>query len=497
MAKKNQIPGVYIEEVSAFPPVIASVQTALPAFIGYTEKAGNGGESLLLKPTRISSLPEYESYFGGKCSIRNISVFLDDSPARGVEEIRIPNTEHYLLYDSLRLFFNNGGGDCFIVSVGLYGTAPCYGNEADPSSLGLRNGLKALESCDEPTLILFPDAVNVVTDGSDDHGFYHLQQMALQQCGQLQDRFCIFDLKENISGGYNFAVGNFRHGIGSSNLKFGAAYSPFLISHFHSDPDLSSFQNSVYNSAGEQVSLQELCSTSAETDLLNAYSEASDVESRRALQGSIYRGAGVIAGIAKEIKKKLNIVPPSGAIAGIYASVDSARGVWKAPANVSLNGVTGLTEDISHDEQADLNVHHSGKSINAIRSFPGKGILVWGARTLSGNDNEWRYVPIRRFFNMVEESVKKACASYIFESNDANTWVKIKAMIENYLTGLWRTGALAGAKPEHAYFVSVGLGKTMTAQDILEGRMNIEVGLSVVRPAEFIIFGFSLQMADS
>ena len=149
-------------------------------------------------------------------------------------------------------------------------------------------------------------------------------------------------------------------------------------------------------------------------------------------------------------------------------------------------------------EQEDLNVDViAGKSINAIRAFTGKGILIWGARTLAGNDNEWRYVPVRRFFNMVEESVKKSTYWAVFEPNDANTWIKVKSMIENYLTLKWKDGALAGSKPDEAFYVKVGLGVTMTAQDILEGRMNVEIGMAVVRPAEFIILKFSHKMQES
>jgi phage tail sheath protein FI len=185
-------------------------------------------------------------------------------------------------------------------------------------------------------------------------------------------------------------------------------------------------------------------------------------------------------------------------VAGIYARVDNARGVWKAPANESINSVIGPVTNISHDEQASLNVDTvAGKSINAIRVFTGRGTLVWGARTLKGNDNEWRYVSVRRFFNMVEESSKKATEPFVFEPNDANTWIKVQAMIENFLTNLWRQGALQGAKPEHAFYVSVGLGKTMTPIDILEGRMIVEIGMAVVRPAEFIILRFSHKMAES
>jgi hypothetical protein len=185
-------------------------------------------------------------------------------------------------------------------------------------------------------------------------------------------------------------------------------------------------------------------------------------------------------------------------VAGVYCAVDNSRGVWKAPANVSLNSVVGVTERIDSKEQEDLNVDvNAGKSINAIRPFSGKGILVWGARTLAGNDNEWRYISVRRFFNMVEESVKKSTYWAVFEPNDANLWMKLKAMIENYLTLKWREGALAGAAPEEAFFVKVGLGVTMTPQDILEGRLIVDIGMAVVRPAEFIILRFMHKMQES
>lgn len=189
---------------------------------------------------------------------------------------------------------------------------------------------------------------------------------------------------------------------------------------------------------------------------------------------------------------------PSSTMAGIYAAVDNARGVWKAPANVSVNLVDSLGVIITNDEQADLNVDpSSGKSINAIRNFPGRGNLVWGARTLAGNDNEWRYVSVRRLFIFAEDSIRKASEFVVFEPNDKNTWVRVKSMISNFLTDLWRQGALTGDKPEQAYFVKVGLNETMTAQDILEGKMIIEVGLAAVRPAEFIILKFMHKMQEA
>jgi phage tail sheath protein FI len=135
---------------------------------------------------------------------------------------------------------------------------------------------------------------------------------------------------------------------------------------------------------------------------------------------------------------------------------------------VSLASVRELTVAIDENLQEQMNVHVTGKSINALRFFTGKGNLVWGARTLAGNDNEWRYVPVRRFFNMVEESIKKSTAWVVFEPNAAPLWTKVKGIIDNYLIQKWRDGALAGATPEEAFFVKVGLGETMTAEDILE-----------------------------
>src|SRR5262249_21142776 len=131
------------------------------------------------------------------------------------------------------------------------------------------------------------------------------------------------------------------------------------------------------------------------------------------------------------------VLPPSPAVAGIYARVDREQGVWKAPANEGVMAVLGPITKITNDEQDDLNIDPTaGKSINAIRDFTGKGTLVWGARTLAGNDNEWRYVSVRRLFIMIEESSKKASAFAVFEANDQSTWLKVKAMIESYLYGL-------------------------------------------------------------
>ena len=173
---------------------------------------------------------------------------------------------------------------------------------------------------------------------------------------------------------------------------------------------------------------------------------------------------------------------------GAICANDRRRGVWKAPANLPLAAIVRPVVDIGNAEQDSLNVDPAtGKSINAVREFAGKGTLIWGARTLAGNDNEFRYVPVRRLLGMIETSLRDGLSGVVFEPNDDRTWRRAQSSAENFLTGLWRDGALAGEKSEHAFYVSVGLGRTMTAQDILEGRLIVEIGVAPVRPAEFIV----------
>ena len=184
-------------------------------------------------------------------------------------------------------------------------------------------------------------------------------------------------------------------------------------------------------------------------------------------------------------------------MAGVYTMVDNTRGVWKAPANLSLNGVISPAVNITSEDQEDLNVTTQGKSVNAIRSFMGEGVVVWGARTLDGNSLDWRYINVRRTMIMIEESVRNATKAHVFEPNVANTWVTIKSMIRNFLTSVWKRGGLAGNSPEEAFSVFVGLGETMTPDDILEGILRVSVLVAVSRPAEFIEITFEQQMQKS
>lgn len=191
------------------------------------------------------------------------------------------------------------------------------------------------------------------------------------------------------------------------------------------------------------------------------------------------------------------VLPPSPAVAGVFCTVDRTQGVWKALANVSLQSVTSPVVAVDDAQQQGMNVDQAGgKSINAIRQFAGRGILVWGARTLAGNDNEWRYVPVRRLADTISNSCRLGTAWVVFEDNDEPLWRQVKQAVDSYLLGLWRKGALQGAKPEHAFYVKVGLGQTMTQVDLSEGRLIVEIGFAPLKPAEFVVVRLGHRMAE-
>lgn len=461
-------PGVYIEEISKFPPSVAEVETAIPAFVGYTKMGP------VLEPVRIGSMVDYENIFGGPAL--ELPDFEVDGSGAVSAGFAIPASPKYKLYYALQLFFANGGGPCYIVSAGKYKTS---GPKIDPDELA--DALAELYKEDEPTLLLIPDATSLPVANLQD--YHDLLVAALKQCGELKDRFAICDVypSDAAVNPLSDAVEKFRGGIGASDLMYGAAYAPYLrtsLTYVYEEKDIKVEKGS-----------EELVLRHSEESIR----AADDPQALRA-QSLFHVDNNSYHQIRKMIDEVRLVMPPSPAIAGVYASVDRTRGVWKAPANVSLSNVVRPVLTITAEAQKDLNKPAGGKAINAIRSFVNKGVLVWGARTLDGNDNEWRYISVRRFFNMVEESVKKASEPFVFEPNDANTWVKVKGMIENFLTLQWRAGALQGSAPTDAFYVKVGLGETMTGFDVLEGRMIVEIGMAVVRPAEFIILRFSHKM---
>ncbi len=493
MPSNYSIPGVYVEEITKFPPSVAAVETAIPAFIGYTERrlGTDGSELDPNSPVRISSLTEFETRFGFAPRLTVAEVRLDAADNFLGADI---STSHYL-YHALQLFYDNGGGDCYIVSVGTP-PFPAF------ATGDITAGIDALEAFDEPTMICFPDAATPAAMNNTQ--LYFRQVQALSQCADLGDRVVLCDLYQNDPADPMAVVNAFRTNVGINNLKYGMAYTPWVRAILPKNVTYAELAGDIFLRAGAAaaVGLGDLTTDTDIGALITAYDTA--IAAPETAEQLADRELELINtfGLYKAIVTGLNSlplnIPPSGAVAGVYASVDRTRGVWKAPANVSLNAVVEPSTVFSQSQLSTLNIDTTaGKSVNAIRAFTGKGTLVWGARTLAGNDNEWRYINVRRFFNMVEESVKKASSQFVFEPNDANTWVRVQAMIENFLSLQWRDGALQGATQEQAFQVAVGLGKTMNADDVLNGRMIIQIAMAPVRPAEFIILRFEQKMPEA
>ena len=175
--------------------------------------------------------------------------------------------------------------------------------------------------------------------------------------------------------------------------------------------------------------------------------------------------------------------PPSGAVAGVYARTDAARGVWKAPAGTDavLRGVSGLSVTVTDRENGELNP----AGINCLRVFPAAGPVIWGARTTS-SDPEWRYVPVRRLALFVERSIDEGTRWAVFEPNDEPLWDRLRQSVETFLLSLWREGAFQGSRPEDGFYVRCDR-TTTTQAEIDQGRVNVQLGFAPLKPAEFII----------
>lgn len=508
-------PGVYINEIDAFPNAMTAVRTSVPAFVGYTEKALHGGKSLHCKPVRVESLAEFVELFGmGSHTTYTLNASETTSANSGIKindkeyNLTVNTNTRFYLYQSIELFYQNGGGTCFIVSVGTYGNETVV---PDFAITPFMDGVKILEKEQEPAVLLIPDAVLL-----DAESCYNLQRTMLEHCGIEENRFALLDIHDGylaMNSSPN-PVENFRNGITSNYFGFGAAYYPWLHT--------TITQNSEVNYTN-----LDKAGVSTLVDICYDFLEGSKLDNdKRAIIESCIAALSKLAAEPKAIEEgeqlapdyihqtlnatipgyrqvmesilaEINLLPPSAAMAGIFNMVDNRDGVWRAPANVAVASVTRPAVPINHSQQEDLNVPLSGKSICAIRSFPGMGTIVWGARTLDGNSMDWRYIQVRRTTIMIEQSIKNAVQSYVFETNVPSTWQSVKAMISNFLTSLWQQGGLVGTSASEAFKVDVGLGSTMTSDDVLNGIMRVQVLVSISRPAEFIVLTYQQQMQHS
>lgn len=492
MAIRIATPGVYIQEKNAFGNSIVASPTAIPAFVGYTEKAEKEGKPLTNVPTLIDSLESFEKFFG-RAWVPTYSIKQSENETSDVslgekKFSLVTDESRFFLYDSLRLFFTNGGGRAYIVSTGLY-------NEEIDSDKLIR-GIRKLKTTTEPTLLTIPDAVGLTAQGC-----AGVQQEMLQHCEGSDNRFAVLDVQGGTkarSYDENDTIDVFRNNLGNVGLKHGAAYYPWINATVVSDKEFSYLQ---FGEIEELVNLlkEEAASIhEKERKQQEAIAEIDKLVEVKGFDSDLHQTLKSISPLYKSLMfafaGKLNVLPPSGAITGALARVDAVEGIWKAPANEGLAGVSSPYVSMTNEDQEDLNLTVGGKSINAIRTFAGEGTKIWGARTLDGNSQDWRYVNVRRTMSFIESSVKSSVKSYVFEANTPMTWVSAKGAIDAFLTNLWNQGALVGSTQNDAFLVEVGLGATMTQNDVLDGMMKISVKVAISRPAEFIILTFQQQM---
>ena len=528
MVVQRKTPGVYITEEDAFPPSIVGVQTSFPAFIGYTEKAEIAGKSVFNKPQKITSFAEYVSIFGKGFEAwfdiietaenpDTVQVsFHDASGKRRCFQITQPTDNSFYLYASMKLFYDNGGEECYVVSVGAYFDATDPTKVAQIEEVNLATGLTAIGEIVGPTMLVCPDAMLLKpaskSEPFESTEFNAFWKKALKQCGQLQDRVAIIDVyggqlldqtSTDFTTDYNKAILNFRAGIGAKNLSYGAAYFPFLkttayplndINYTFFDPIklrsvLSIQAKALYDDGSKQLVAVEKMMKRIGTDTPSQ----GDVNE---LNDGLLNALPILKELENAVAVQLGVLPPSGGIAGIYTQVDTNRGVWNAPANVSMTSVIAPTININNEMQGDLNVPLDGKAIDVIRQFPGRGTVVWGARTLLGNSNDWRYIQVRRTIIYIEQSIKSAMMPFVFAANDGKTWSTVVSAVSSFLQQTWSQGGLMGNTPQDAYSVECGLGSTMTSQDIMEGYMVVQVRLQMIRPDEFIELIIKQQMQE-
>jgi hypothetical protein len=465
MSIETIVPGVYIEEDATPALSVSQGATAVPLFVGNFEPLDSTNAGKLI---RISGWLEFSQLFTVNSTGYSASATItpkaadtsddeedpptdpddeeEDPPGGGTTTRAAGSETEYDVSDpkvtpntttlALQLYFQNGGNPCYV-----------YALASATSSAETAGIVTALDEGDDITLL-----VALGDDGTYRNAVYGAVASAL---GQNKGYFLIADSEDGTVP---------TSAQGSSHV---GVYYPFL-----------SVTAGKLNER-EVVITDKTDSANPVTKTLAELRQTSPVAANQ-----------LASTLSASIPTSLSIAP-SAVMAGIYCKTDRERGVWKAPANVIVNGVSDVSVRVSDDKQGPMNE----AGVNVIRYFSDRGIVVWGARTQQNDDN-WRYVPVRRLFDTAERDIKKAMRPVVFEPNSAPTWSRVWAAIDTYLYGIWQRGGLAGNTAEEAYFVRIGKGVTMTEEDINQGKMIVQVGMAAVRPAEFIILQFTQNMSQ-
>ena len=505
-------PGVFIEEIERGPRPIEGVATSTAAFLGETERGPT-------RPRLITSFNDYRRYFG--------TVFADDK---------------YMPY-ALSGFFDNGGRRAYVCRITGGGALPAVRDAGGLtiSAVGPGGwGNRIFVRIDDSTMKSGPSATPIgfrlriaywqtpAPGGTYPDPFDPAQSSMLPRPTMTEDfdnlvfsnpaspDYFIKRLENNsalvtieLTGGTPITT---TPNAGFAALAGGADGSdPTSVNYKGEDPDstkrtgldalnLDEFREvALVTAPGASDDIVTEVITHCENNQFrfavvdsdpNA-ADASTIDPRTGWDTS-YAGyyhpwvytADLLSGARK-------LIPPSGPVLGLFARTDNDRGVWKAPANDILRGVTDLRYYIDTGTQEVLNP----RGVNCIRQFPGRGIRVWGARTLS-SDTLWKYVSVRRLFIFLERSIYEGTQWVVFEPNDERLWERVKDTIRLFLRTQWRNGALMGTTEDQAFTIACDRS-TMTQDQILNGQLICEIGIAPVRPAEFVIFKIFQNTAEA
>ncbi len=490
-------PGVYLEEKEAGSYPIEGVGTAFAAFVGLAESGPFN------TPTLITSWTQFVTTFGA---------FIRDS---------------YLAH-TVYGYFNNGGGACYVVRIGADSTPQPSRAElpsaTDTSFSPYRITSREVGPAGNDVTVEVADA----SEGPPEESFKLSVRRGAQE--EVFDNLTVRATERNVVAVVNAesqliqieeigraAMAKRRPAAGSYTLAGGAITTVARI-------DVEEYVGDVSQRTGlgGLQAVDEITMVSV-PDVMAAYGKGIiDMDGVQAIQQAMIGHAAEMKdriaildpppGLSPQQIKEWRVektrydspfaalywpwiktydplnggsilVPPSGHIAGIWSRTDQTRGVHKAPANEVVRGAFDLETQITRAEHDQLNP----VGINVIRAFPGRGIRVWGARTLATTDASWKYVNVRRLFNFLEESILEGTEWVVFESNDLDLWQRIRRTVGAFLLGQWRNGALFGETPEQAFYVKCD--RETNPDDVIEsGMVVIEVGVAPVRPAEFVVF---------
>ncbi|NHB91631.1 phage tail sheath family protein [Photorhabdus cinerea] len=456
MATQPSTPGVYIREDASLSLSVSQGNTAIPVFIG---RFSPKDASTLPKVTRVNSWLDFTTHYLIN-PVQSVSITStppeppeEDEPEKDPDPKAEPGSYTYTIsavsytssYDALRLYFQNGGGPCYILPL----------EDVSDSSTVLPLLPELIEQAINITLLVCTEreySYKTVVYGN------------------------LFPLLTDPNRGNYFLIADSLDGETVPGLNAIAQVAAYY-------PELKIQQPPLTSEKDENVVII------GYEDAGTPSGQVKNLAQLKRINPPLYER--VISEMQQAIANNEGTISTSAVMAGVYCVTDASRGVWKAPANIALNGIRDVTKRLTDDEQGDMNL----KGINAIRYFTNKGFVVWGARTLKDDDN-WRYIPVRRLFNTAERDIKQAMRFAIFEPNSQPTWKRVRSAIEQYLYQLWQQGALAGNSPQEAYFVEIGQDITMSAGDIKNGQMIAKVGMAAVRPAEFIILHFSQNVTQ-